>query len=115
MNKPKLMDQVRSVACLRHLSLRTEEVYSDRKPEQDGLFSAVEEVVASTRFLLPANPGRSAAWATCEAERESESLPGRYQTWRDYAIDEFSMRAALFQLWVREWSCSPFIFSPPSL
>jgi hypothetical protein len=29
MNKPKLLDQVRSVARLRHLSLRTEEAYSD--------------------------------------------------------------------------------------
>lgn len=29
MNKPKLLEQVRSVARLRHLSLRTEEAYSD--------------------------------------------------------------------------------------
>jgi integron integrase len=29
MNKPKLLDQVRSAARLRHLSLRTEEAYSD--------------------------------------------------------------------------------------
>lgn len=29
MTKPKLLDQVRSVARLRHLSLRTEEAYAD--------------------------------------------------------------------------------------
>src|SRR5919107_6452409 len=29
MDKPKLLDQVRSVARLRHLSLRTEQAYSD--------------------------------------------------------------------------------------
>jgi hypothetical protein len=30
MHKPKLLDRVRAVARVRHLSLRTEQAYSDR-------------------------------------------------------------------------------------